>query len=705
MSQRFKPPTLFSAGPVELRWLMGGHRMLIRRGFALAAAAVLGLSGLSLTAEPAAAAPDPGQHFYEPGATTLHDTYFPDAGNGGYQATRYLLDLVYDPPTDQLNGKATITAQAKQDLSEFSLDLDGLAVQSVSVNGLGARFDQAGTKLGVAPARGVPKGRTFTVEVEYSGVPHTLALPGPAGFIHTGDGALVTGHPASAPTWFPVNNHPSDPASYTFNVSVPDGWQAVANGLPDGTSRTPGRTVYKWTAQEPLSPHLATIAVGHFDLAKYSKRGISYVDAMDPALKKTVIPRNGDGLAWSQSDDASYKRLTRTVSVPDADAEFSFWMLRDTEPGWDYAFVEARTPGKDNWTTLKDATGFAENGTGNSCPAWHQVHPFLKHYQNDDGGGSCSAKGSTGQWWAATGTSDGWEHWEFDLADYAGEDVELSITYASDITGQNDGVFVEDIKVTGSDGSTSFDSDGDRWDGWSPQGGAPKGSRPNENEWTAGSSTPPSQGYKIQQSLDKQPKMIKFLSSVFGAYPLASAGGIVDNVEDLGFVLEAQARPVYPMDYFYSEASGDSFIVRQLALQWLGSQLPVHRWQDSWLNQGLATYAQWLWAEDREPGSAQDSFEFYADIDAADPFWKFKLSDPGPDNLFSSGLQTRAAMALHAVRTEIGDKDFHKLVRQWVKDGSGSPKDFRKLAEDISGKDLGPLFKKFVATAGKPGVL
>jgi aminopeptidase N len=140
-------------------------------------------------------------------------------------------------------------------------------------------------------------------------------------------------------------------------------------------------------------------------------------------------------------------------------------------------------------------------------------------------------------------------------------------------------------------------------------------------------------------------------------------------------------------------------------MQWLGSQLPVNRWQDSWLNQGLATYAQWLWSEHQEPGSAQDSFDFYAGIDAADPFWKFRLSDPGADNLFSSSLQTRSAMALHAVRAEVGNKDFDKIVRQWVKDGSGSPQDFRKLAEDISGKDLRRLFKQFVATAGKPGVL
>jgi hypothetical protein len=290
------------------------------------------------------------------------------------------------------------------------------------------------------------------------------------------------------------------------------------------------------------------------------------------------------------------------------------------------------------------------------------------------------------------------------LADYAGEDVELSITYASDITGQNDGVFVEDIKVPGGKGSTSFDSDGDRWDGWEPQH-APDGSPENANGWTAGSTAPPSQAYKIQQSLDKQADIMDFLSTVFGKYPLKSAGGIVDSSENLGFALQMQGRPVYPMDGFYSEASGNAMIARELAHQWTDSQLPPPRWQDSWLNQGLATYAQWLWNEQQNLGSADDTFDFYAGIPADDDFWQVRVSDPGVDQLFAGNVQTRAAMALHALRDTVGDRDFFRLLKTWVKDGSGKPGDFQKLAEDATGKDLGALFTAFVSTAGKPGVL
>ncbi|HEX9372672.1 MAG TPA: hypothetical protein VF897_16795, partial [Roseiflexaceae bacterium] len=40
---------------------------------------------------------------------------------------------------------------------------------------------------------------------------------------------------------------------------------------------------------------------------------------------------------------------------------------RDTEPDWDYVFVEAHTVGQDDWTTLPDANGHTSQDTGQSC--------------------------------------------------------------------------------------------------------------------------------------------------------------------------------------------------------------------------------------------------------------------------------------------------------------------------------------------------
>jgi len=87
----------------------------------------------------------------------------------------------------------------------------------------------------------------------------------------------------------------------------------------------------------------------------------------------------------SQSADLAYKRLARTITVPAGGGELSFWVTRDTEPGWDFFFVEAHTAGMNDWTTLPDLNGHTSQDTGSSCPFWLFLHPFLAHYQADNG--------------------------------------------------------------------------------------------------------------------------------------------------------------------------------------------------------------------------------------------------------------------------------------------------------------------------------
>jgi hypothetical protein len=694
----------------------GGSRCF--RGWALrgtAAGAALGLAaGACLLPSSAAfAAPNPAAVEFEPGAAGLGDPYYPDAGNGGYDVRHYRLDLDYHPPTDTLAGTATITARATQDLRSFNLDLDGLSVESVQVNGLTAAWfvldDEPGGELTVTAPQGIRRGKVFTAVVKYSGVPKTITKPGTAGFIHTEEGAVVTGHPLGAATWFPSNNHPSDKATFSYNISVPDGWEALANGALKGKSSKSGRTTWSWEAKEELPTYLASVNIGDFDIESYSKKGTDYWNALDPKLKDVVTPRNGHGLAWSHAADSSYKRLTRTISVPDGGAEFSFWMHRDTEPGWDFAFVEARTAGGGDWTTLKDTTGHATGDTGQSCPAWHQVHPFLEHYQSDDGEGGCAPEGTSGKWWAASGASDGWEKWEFDLEAYKGQDVELSITYASDITCQHDGVLVEDIDVSTGEGSTSFENDRnrDRLEGWQVAE-APEGSPANTSNWEAGVSTPTSIGAKAQKGLDRQPRILSFLSKKFGAYPYASAGAVVTDQDGLGFALESQSRPIYAKDWFYDPASADSYMVHELAHQWFGADLSLATWKDAWLADGFATYAQWLWNEEQDLGTTQETFDFYAGIDAGEQFWKLRLTDPKSDHLFDPALQARGAMVLQALRKELGDKEFFGLLRSWTATQSGKAvetKDFTGFAEVYSGRDLDELFDQWLFTPGKPGSL
>ena len=204
-------------------------------------------------------------------------------------------------------------------------------------------------------------------------------------------------------------------------------------------------------------------------------------------------PHTGDQYMYSQIADVSYKRLTRTITVPAGGGEMSFWTSYNTEQNWDYMFVEARTAGQDDWTTLADLNGHNSEDLGPStppgepdaasCPAgWRELHPQLDHYQTNNGDGTCSPTGSTGAWWAQSGGSGGWQQWRVDLGAFAGRQVELSIAYASDWATQGLGVFVDDIDVSTGEGTTSFEEDDDPMDGWAVTG-PPAGSGPNSNNF------------------------------------------------------------------------------------------------------------------------------------------------------------------------------------------------------------------------------
>jgi len=204
------------------------------------------------------------------------------------------------------------------------------------------------------------------------------------------------------------------------------------------------------------------------------------------ALKGPLQPPTGDWYVYSGQADVSYKRLTRTIDLTGAtDGDLSFAITRDTEADWDYVFVEAHTVGQDDWTTLPDENGHTSESTGPddagsaSCPAgWHELHPWLERYQTFDGTGACTPTGTTGEWNAATGASDGPERWSIDLSDYAGEQVEVSISYASDWFTQGLGVFIDDTAISTGE-STSFEED---MGGWAVPG-PPEGSDPNANDW------------------------------------------------------------------------------------------------------------------------------------------------------------------------------------------------------------------------------
>lgn len=188
-----------------------------------------------------------------PGGNGIGDPYFPLYGNGGYEVRTYRLGVRYDPGTDRISGRTALTAHALADLSWFNLDLVGLRVHRVVVDGEPATWERrAGHELVITPSQPVPAHARFRTVVRYSGVPRFIDSPslGRYGFLTTPDGALAVGEPEVAAFWYPVNDHPRDKARYHVELTVPRGLQAVSTCTAGGP--VPGSR--SWTPSTQGSP-------------------------------------------------------------------------------------------------------------------------------------------------------------------------------------------------------------------------------------------------------------------------------------------------------------------------------------------------------------------------------------------------------------------------------------------------------------------
>lgn len=210
-------------------------------------------------------------------------------------------------------------------------------------------------------------------------------------------------------------------------------------------------------------------------------------------------------------------------------------------------------------------------------------------------------------------------------------------------------------------------------------------------------------GDAARASVERTPEVTEFLETKFGKYPFEANGGVVTT--GLGFALETQTRSVYD-DRFFRRGSNTYVVAHEIAHQWYGDSVSVKSWDEIWLNEGFASYAEWMWSEEQGEGTADEIAQFvYESYPADDDFWNVLPGDPGAENQFHGAVYDRGAMTVHALRTEIGDKAFFKLLKKWPKkkkDGVATTPQLIKLAEQISGKQLDELLDTWLYTAGKP---
>ncbi len=206
---------------------------------------------------------------------------------------------------------------------------------------------------------------------------------------------------------------------------------------------------------------------------------------------------------------------------------------------------------------------------------------------------------------------------------------------------------------------------------------------------------------RMRRTFQRSDEIIGLFNGLFGPYPFSQTGAIVDHAPQVGYALETQTRPIY------DGAPSQTTVAHELAHQWFGDSVSLERWQDMWLNEGFATWAQWRWQEESGgPTTAQQLSSLQSQPASRTDLWDPPAAAiPSPAQLFSTSVYTRGAMALEALRQRVGNPTFFAILQAWTAAhayANATTADFIALAESQSGQQLDDLFDRYLFKHGKP---
>ncbi|MTD57536.1 M1 family peptidase [Amycolatopsis sp. RM579] len=201
----------------------------------------------------------------------------------------------------------------------------------------------------------------------------------------------------------------------------------------------------------------------------------------------------------------------------------------------------------------------------------------------------------------------------------------------------------------------------------------------------------------------RQPEMVALFSRLFGPYPFGEYVVVVAG-DDLEDPVEAQGMAIFGRNHVDGRRTGERLVAHELAHQWFGNSLTIVDWPQIWLNEGFATYAEWLWSDaSGGPSVSELAARWRARLETLPQ--DLVIADPGEANLFDERVYKRGALTVHALRGEVGDEIFFALLRSWVaahRHGTVTTDEFVAHAEAHAGRSLRELFAAWLWTPALP---
>jgi aminopeptidase N len=210
----------------------------------------------------------------------------------------------------------------------------------------------------------------------------------------------------------------------------------------------------------------------------------------------------------------------------------------------------------------------------------------------------------------------------------------------------------------------------------------------------------PTVAKKSRPVVDKLPAVTDYLASLYGPYPFASTGAIVDHAPKVGYALETQTKPIY------DRPPDELTLAHEAAHMYFGDSVTLTKWRDIWLAEGFAEFSSWMWSEHSGHKTAQQFFDGYYKKAAKDEIWHPAPGRPGnAAHLFDDSIYYRGAMTLQALRVKLGDAAFFDVLRSWHaahRHGNATESGFRAFAENRTGAELTDFFDVWLVNEAKP---
>ncbi|HNB51334.1 MAG TPA: M1 family metallopeptidase, partial [Anaerolineales bacterium] len=228
----------------------------------------------------------------------------------------YTLQLALDPAQTYVDGAATIEAIATlHNLIELSLDFSGYDIQTLTVNDQPATYTRDRSKFIIALPTPLAEGQPFTIFIDYQGIPIQTGSEYVPFVHHLGlqflpENIFAVNEPDGAHYWFPCNDHPLDKATFTFEVTVPEGLEAISHGTLTGETTENGATTYVWDHPFQMATYLATVVVGDYEMQETTSPGgipiryYYFADVRDPFLQATSM--TGEAIDWMSEQFGPY---------------------------------------------------------------------------------------------------------------------------------------------------------------------------------------------------------------------------------------------------------------------------------------------------------------------------------------------------------------------------------------------------------------